>query len=371
MAQQHNTLNFANTRRDFSATLNKRVSEYFKTNNIDRNANSEMVIKTIFMFSLYFIPYGLILAGVVTSGLALLGLVIIMGFGLAGIGLSIMHDANHGAYSKKSWVNNLIGYSLNLVGANAFNWKMQHNVLHHTYTNVHEEDEDISPRGALRFTPHSEYKSIHKYQFIYAWFLYGLMTIVWLGFKDFVRIIRYQNNGLAKKHKANITVEWTILICTKLFYIGYIFIVPLVLTSLVWWQIALGIFIMHYLAGFLLAIIFQPAHVIEGSEFPLPDDDKNLENNWAIHQLLTTTNFGNNSRWFSWYVGGLNFQIEHHLFPNVCHVHYRNISGIVKSTAHEFGLPYKSSKTFVGALAGHARLLKELGKRPVMAVSHQ
>src|SRR4051812_20450524 len=167
MAQQHNTLNFANTRRDFSATLNKRVSEYFKTNNIDRNANSEMVIKTIFMFSLYFIPYGLILSGIVTSGLALLALVIVMGFGLAGIGLSIMHDANHGAYSKKAWVNNLIGYSLNLVGANAFNWKMQHNVLHHTYTNVHEEDEDISQRGALRFTPHSEYKSIHKYQFIY------------------------------------------------------------------------------------------------------------------------------------------------------------------------------------------------------------
>jgi linoleoyl-CoA desaturase len=121
---------------------------------------------------------------------------------------------------------------------------------------------------------------------------------------------------------------------------------------------------MHYIAGFLLAIIFQPAHVIEGTEFPLPDVNDKLENNWAVHQLLTTTNFGNKSRWFSWYVGGLNFQIEHHLFPNICHVHYRKISTIVKETAKEFGLPYKSARTFVDALAGHARLLKQLGMRP-------
>jgi linoleoyl-CoA desaturase len=241
---------------------------------------------------------------------------------------------------------------------------MQHNVLHHTYTNVHEEDEDISPRGALRMTPHSEWKKIHKYQFMYAWVLYGLLTIVWLLFKDFTRLYRYQTNGLAKSHKANIAKEWLIMAGTKLFYIGYIFVIPVVFTSLGWWQVLIGIAAMHYLAGFILAIIFQPAHVIEGTEFPLPDENKTLENSWAIHQLLTTTNFGNNSRWFSWYVGGLNFQIEHHLFPNICHVHYRKISGIVQSTALEFGLPYKSSRTFFEALAGHARLLKQLGNRP-------
>jgi linoleoyl-CoA desaturase len=277
-----------------------------------------------------------------------------------------MHDANHGAYAKKNWVNIFVGYSLNLVGANAFNWKMQHNVLHHTYTNVHEEDEDISPRGALRLTPHSAWKKVHRYQFIYAWFLYGLMTIVWLFFKDFARIVKYHKNGLAKTHKAHIGKEWAILIGTKLVYIGYIFVIPLVFTALTWWQILLGILIMHYIAGFILAIIFQPAHVIEGAEFPLPDDSNTLENNWAVHQLHTTTNFGNKSRWFTWYVGGLNFQIEHHLFPNICHVHYRKISGIVRETATEFGLPYKSARTFFGALAGHTRLLKQLGLRPTL-----
>ena len=190
------------------------------------------------------------------------------------------------------------------------------------------------------------------------------MTIVWLGFKDFVRIIRYHRDGQAKKNQANIAHEWIILIISKAFYIGYIFVVPLLFTPLLWWQIAIGILVMHYIAGFILAIIFQPAHVIDGTEFPLPDATNALENNWAIHQLHTTTNFGNKSAWFSWLVGGLNFQIEHHLFPNICHVHYKNISGIVKETAAEFNLPYKCLGTFGGALSAHARLLKNLGQKP-------
>jgi linoleoyl-CoA desaturase len=106
--------------------------------------------------------------------------------------------------------------------------------------------------------------------------------------------------------------------------------------------------------------------VIDGTEYPQPDENGKMDNNWAIHQLYTTTNFANKSRLFSWYVGGLNFQVEHHLFPNVCHVHYRKISKIVESTAKEFGLPYKAEPTFFGALKGHAKLLKELGAKPVM-----
>ena len=365
MQKVSKAITFAATHRDFSATLNKRVNEYFKNSRISRHANTEMVVKTICMFAAYFTPYLLVVTGVITGTWPMLLALLIMSLGLAGIGLSVMHDANHGAYAKKNWINTVIGYSLNLIGANAFNWKMQHNVLHHTFTNVHEEDEDISPRGALRMTPHSEWKKMHKYQFIYAWFLYGLMTIVWLFFKDFVRIVRYHKSGLAKKQNADITREWIILIVSKLVYIGYILVIPLLFSPLLWWQILLGIVIMHYIAGFLLAIIFQPAHVIEGTEFPLPDMDNSLENNWAVHQLLTTTNFGNSSRWFSWYVGGLNFQIEHHLFPNICHVHYRKIAGIVKETASEFGLPYKSTRTFLQALVKHGRLLKQLGARPV------
>jgi linoleoyl-CoA desaturase len=183
--------------------------------------------------------------------------------------------------------------------------------------------------------------------------------------KDFIRLRRYQKNGLAARQKSSMKKEWGILFGTKAFYITYIIVVPLLVTALAWWQILLGFLIMHFVAGFLLSIIFQPAHVIEGTSYPLPAEDRSMATNWAVHQLLTTSNFGNGSRWFSWYAGGLNFQIEHHLFPGICHVHYRKIAGIVKATAMEFGVPYRSTKTFLGALLSHARLLRQLGRQPL------
>jgi linoleoyl-CoA desaturase len=187
---------------------------------------------------------------------------------------------------------------------------------------------------------------------------------VWIIFKDFVRLIKYQKDGMVKKQKASILLEWVILILTKIIYIGYIFVVPLYLTSFSFGQIFLGFFVMHYISGFILAIIFQPAHVIEGTEYPMPDLTGNMENSWAVHQMHTTTNFGHREKLFSWYVGGLNYQVEHHLFPTICHVHYRKIASIVKKTAEEFGLPYKSKDTFMQALRAHGRLLKELGQKP-------
>ena len=359
------TIRFSSAKAEFYSTLNLRVNEYFKNRNISRNGNAEMFIKTAFMFLLYFIPYVLIMTSVVTNLWWMFALCCVMGIAIGGIGLSVMHDANHGAYSNKPWVNNLLGLSLNIVGGNAFNWKVQHNVLHHTYTNIHDVDEDISPRGVLRLSPHGEWKVFHRFQHFYAWFFYGLMTLVWVLVKDYVRIQKYQKDGLVKKQKTTIGKEWSVLLLSKLFYIFYIFILPALVLSITWWQILIGFVVMHYIAGFILAIIFQPAHVIEGSDYPLPDQSGKMDNSWAIHQLHTTTNFANESRIFSWYVGGLNYQVEHHLFPGVCHVHYRKISKIVKATAEEFGLPYKAEPTFLGALRGHARMLRQLGARPI------
>jgi linoleoyl-CoA desaturase len=361
-------IRFAPTRADFFNTLNRRVNEHFKSNNITRHGNTEMKVKTVFMCSMYWIPFLLMIFSVVTNPWGMLGLCLVMGAGMAGIGLSVMHDANHGAYSSKSWVNNVLGFSLNMVGGNAFNWKVQHNVLHHTYTNIHDVDEDISPRGILRMAPHGEWKFIHQFQHIYAWFVYGLMTLVWVLTKDFVRLARYQKDGLVKNQKTTLGAELAILLVTKVVYFGYILVLPLLVLDITFGQWVIGFLSMHYVAGFILAVIFQPAHVIDGTEYPMPDDDGKMENSWAIHQLLTTTNFAHKNRILSWYVGGLNYQVEHHLFPNVCHVHYRNISPIVKRTAEEFGLPYKSEPTFIGALIGHGKLLKELGKKPVLKV---
>ena len=357
-------LKFAPGQADFFSTLSQRVNAYFKTNKIERTANSEMVVKTIFMFSLYFVPYFILISGVVPTIWGMFALCLVMGFGKAGIGLSVMHDANHGSYSTKSWVNNLMGASLNVIGGHVINWKVQHNVLHHTYTNVHDVDEDISPRGVLRMAPSSAWRPMHRYQHLYAWFFYGLLTLVWIVAKDYSRLVKYEKEGLLKKQKTSALREWVTLLSSKILYFGYIIALPLILLPVTWWQVLIGFVAMHYVSGFILAIIFQPAHVIDGTTYPVADDKGNLENNWAIHQLHTTTNFGHKNKLLSWYVGGLNYQVEHHLFPNVCHVHYRKLAPIVQQTAKEFGLPYKSKDTFLQAVVAHAKLMKELGAKP-------
>lgn len=354
-------IKFANNSPEFYATLSQRVNAYFRDRSLSRTANSAMVVKTIVMLAIYFVPFTVILVMAPAYPIYLV-LSAIMGFGVAGIGLSIMHDANHGSYSSRPWVNQTLGFSLNIIGGNAFNWKVQHNVLHHTYTNIFDVDEDISPRGALRMAPESPWKPFHRYQFLYAWLLYGLMTLVWVVGKDFARLIKYQRDGLVKKQKANIITEWIVLILSKAAYISYTLVLPIMILPYTAGQVIVGFLIMHYIAGFILAVVFQPAHVVDGTSYFQPDEKGNLENSWAIHQMHTTTNYAMNNYLLSWYVGGLNFQVEHHLFPNVCHVHYRALSSIVSTTAREFNVPYKVKETFWDALVAHRQILKDLGK---------
>lgn len=352
-----------NLHEEFNKTLNKRVNDYLKTNKGGRYANLEMVVKTMFMFALYLGPYFLFVLGIVESIWLFYLMAFLMGLGKAGIGLSVMHDANHGAYSRKRWVNNLIGYSLNLVGGNATNWKIQHNVKHHTYTNVAGMDEDISPRGGLlRFNPYTKIRKHHKWQFIYAWLLYGLMTMSWIIVKDITQLVEYTRDGLLRKQTKNVTGAWVWLIMTKIVYYTYILAIPILFSPFAWYHILVGFLIMHYVAGFILGIIFQPAHVMEENSFEDAKKSDVVEENWAVHQLKTTCNFANKNKFLSWYVGGLNFQIEHHLFPNVCHVHYHKIAKIVRQTAEEFNVPYKAYPTFYSALASHGRMLYALGR---------
>lgn len=356
--------------RDFNSTLKKRVRAYFKENNISKYANTNMKIKTVFMILLYFTPYVLMVTGVVTNIWLIALCWVIMGFGIAGIGLSIMHDANHGAYSKNKRVNYFVGRIVNLVGGYAPTWKIQHNILHHSYTNVHGYDEDVSPAlSILRFSPSDKYIPIHRFQFIYAWIFYSFMTLMWVTTKDFQQLFRYKKMGLTKTENPNFRSLFIELLITKIVYYVYVVVIPLLVIDIMWWQLLIFVVVMQLIAGFTLAIIFQPAHVIPETEFPQPTKDLTIENNWAIHQLQTTSNFAPKSRIFYWLIGGLNYQVEHHLFPNICHVHYKKISKIVRETAEEFGVPYYSEPTFFSALRSHGRMLKKLGMPPEKAAS--
>lgn len=347
-------------RPEFYKALRSRVNKYFKDKQITRHANMNMVFKTIFMLTLYLTPLVLMLTQVVTGAWPVIGMWFIMGLGMSGIGLSVMHDANHGSYSSNAKVNKALGYILNLVGGYHNNWIIQHNVLHHSFTNVHGHDEDID-KGIIRMSPDQEHKKGYYYQAYYAPFLYGIMTLYWLVAKDFMQLNRYSKKNLLEAQGLTYGKALTHIIFNKTWYIILTLVLPLMMIELPWWIIVAGFLMMQFMSGLILALIFQPAHVIEETSFFVPDTTGSVENSWAIHQMMTTSNFAQGSKFFSWFVGGLNYQVEHHLFPHICHVHYRGLSSIVKATAEEYGVPYYQHRTFFDALKSHFTLLNQLG----------
>ncbi len=348
----------------FYDAVKKSVDEYFRTHNITEQANNTMRVKTAVMLSLYFVPYLLVVTGMCAGYPFLFYLFsLIMGLGIVGIGASVMHDSNHGSYSKNKIVNSLLGNILNVIGGYSPNWRIQHNILHHTYTNLHGLDEDIAGTVLIRMHPESPRMKIHRYQHIYSWGLYSLMNLMWVIVKDYKLLFRYEKQGLLRKEKLTLKRGLTELSLIKVFYIAYMFVLPLLFSGLAWYHIFLGFLLMQMVAGLALACIFQPAHVMETSEYPKPDEDLKMENNWAVHQLLNTTNFAPSSRITSWFIGGLNYQIEHHLFPHVCHVHYPRLSAIVKNIAEKYNLPYNVQPTVFAALTQHGKMLRVLGRQ--------
>jgi linoleoyl-CoA desaturase len=243
-----------------------------------------------------------------------------------------------------------------------FTWNIQHNVKHHTFTNIKGYDEDINTKAIIRLSNQAPLKRIHRFQYIYAFFFYTLMTIAKL-FNDFVQLAEYNKAGITKQQNAEPKTELLRLIFYKLAYFSVFLFLPIIITGFNWWIMLLGFLIMHLTAGGIMSIIFQMAHISEGVEQPVLNEEGNIENEWAIHELETTANFARNNRLLSWFIGGLNFQIEHHLFPNICHVHYKRISPIVEKTAKEFGLNYNVQPTFFKAIISHTKTLKILGKK--------
>ncbi|MFI5192850.1 MAG: fatty acid desaturase family protein [Chitinophagales bacterium] len=349
----------------YEAVINK-VAAYFEENDISPYANSAMWWKTGIMTSLYFVPYVLIVTGYAAGKLWLFpGLWFLMAIGMSGIGTAVMHDANHGTYSKDKKINNFIGHILEIIGGYTVTWRIQHNMLHHTYTNVAGLDEDIDSIILLRLSPRQKKYWFHRYQYLYAWFFYMIMTLFWMTAKDYLQVIQYRQHDLLVKQKLSLNQAIFQITLYKLFYYTYIIVLPILFSGMPWYDVLMGFLLMHFSSGLFLSCVFQPSHVMEASAFASPiqtDGRKQMEDSWAVHDLANTTDFAPRNRALSWFVGGLNYQIEHHLFTGVCHVHYHRLASIVRSTTAEFGLPYHVQPTFRRALLEHARMLKKLGR---------
>ncbi len=360
MCQQEKVRFCPETKSDFYAILKKRVDAYFREKDISRYGDQRMVVKTVVFLSAYTLPFVFLLI-YKPSLLMALPLWLIMGVAVSGIGMNIMHDANHGAYSRHTEINKWLGYTLYLVGVGVKNWKFQHNVLHHTYTNVTGLDEDIRDRGVVKLSPHLTAATAHRWQWLYAFFFYGILTLYWVLLKDFFQYRGFIKTGINRQSKAENRTMLAGLLLLKLLYFGIFLGIPVLIFNFPLAEILSGFVIMHLTSGLILTTVFQLAHSVEGTAYPLPDSSGKLRSDWAVHQLETTVNFSAGSKILTWCLGGLNYQIEHHLFPKICHVHYPEISVIIKQTAQDFGLKYLENPSLITALRSHIRSLKEFG----------
>lgn len=349
----------------FYNELKASVDTYFSKNNIKKTGNWKLYLKSVVLIPAAVILYTVLLFTDINLGWGIL-LSATLGFVIASIGFNVMHDACHGSFSSKKWVNNLMGLTLNALGGNAFIWKFKHNIVHHTYTNVDGVDDDIAKSPIMRQCSTQKWVPAHRFQHIYVVLVYAISSFAWVLMMDFNKYFSKKvfSTPLQKMDTSDHILFWA----SKVLYVAFYIVIPGLLVG--WQAWAIGFASMHVVMGLTLAIVFQLAHVVEHTEFESAGvEPKMIENEWAIHQIKTTANFARNDKVVSWFVGGLNYQVEHHLFPRVSHVHYPAISSIVKETCERHNLPYNEYPTMTQAVASHFRMMRKLGERPVIQQS--
>lgn len=340
----------------FHAEVRHRVDEFFRVTGRRQRDCPQMYLKTALIFAWLALSYAVLIFVAATWWQAML-VAIALGLAIAAIGLNIQHDGAHHAYSRISWVNKLMAMSIDLIGGSSYFWYWKHDVFHHSYVNITGHDTDIDVGPFARLSPHQQRWWIHRWQHLYMWLLYGFMTIRWHLYGDFHDLI----TGQVGVHKVPRPRGWDLAI-----FIGgkALFVLGLALPLLVHpvWVVLLFYLTASLVMGIVMSIVFQLAHCVAEADFPPPGlSTGHMPKPWAVHQVETTVDYARRSRVFAWLIGGLNYQIEHHLFPRICHVNYPAISKLVEETCREFGVRYREHRSVGAGLLSHFRWLRHLG----------
>lgn len=342
----------------FLAELKARADTYFEVTGQRRRDLPRMYLKSAVILTWFAGSWALLVFAATEAWQAVL-LSMSLGLSIAAVGMGVQHDGNHGAYSKHAWVNRVFGASLDVMGVCSFIWRQKHNVIHHTFTNIRGVDFDLDFGVIARLSPEQRCRWGHRFQHIYLWFLYGFLLPKWVFYDDFV-ILRTRQMGphrLPRLGRRETAFFWA----AKLFFVGWSIVVPALFHPI--WQVALFHLIAVFTLGVTLSSVFQLAHCVGEAGFPpAPIGDARIEKEWAAHQMETTVDFARDNAVLTWFLGGLSYQVEHHLFPKVCHIHYPALSYIVEEVAAKHGVPYRSSPTLRDALASHYRHLRDLGR---------
>jgi linoleoyl-CoA desaturase len=350
----------------FTRTLSHRIDNYFQERRISRHANLGMALKTVLGFFLWIATYLWLMTGRFLWW-QVVGVYVVHGFAQLFMAFNIAHDANHSAYSKSKTVNRVLGCVFDLVGVSSYMWRLLHNDSHHSFVNIRGADTTLVSGNIFRFSAQDRRKPLHRFQHLYAPFLYSLSTLDWVLAKDYRWLLmerRFGNRKITRHPRG----ELVLLFSIKAFYYTYMLVLPLIYLHAPWYSVILGFTVMHLFLGFTIALIFQPNHFNKDSTFPQAGEDGHIDNNYVQHIFDTTADYARGNALACWLLGSLNLHIIHHMFPNICHVHYSALTKIVKATAEEHGLRYRENKTIAGAFLAHLKWMKAMGSLSDSAV---
>jgi linoleoyl-CoA desaturase len=343
----------------FYVDLKNKVNNYFQQRKRKPHGDMRLYIKAALFLSAFIATY-IVLVFFTPAMLVAALLCVVLGIVTAAIGFNIMHDGGHGSFSGNKTVNRMAALTLNMLGGSAFMWNIKHNMLHHTYTNIEGFDDDIENEPFIRMGETQPLRKMHRFQHIYWIFIYGFMYMGWIFFLDFQKYFR-RKIGAKQNISMNIPQHIGFWL-TKAIYIGLFIVMPLLFLEAI--PLIIGYFVFAFTTGIIISVVFQLAHGVEGPDFIQPKEGQEiLENDWAVHQVATTANFATNSKVIGFFTGGLNHQIEHHLFPKISHVYYPHISKLVKETCKEHGIRYFEQPTVLSAVKSHVRFLKKMGRK--------
>lgn len=341
----------------FYQTVSERIEQYFNTSQNSRLANPFFYLKASILVAFYLGCYWVLLK--CESTLYAVIAMICMGPLAILIGINVAHDAAHSAISSKAWVNRTFLHLFDMLGANSYMWRMRHVFSHHSFPNILHEDADLKQNPLVRIFPTDVLHKIHKYQFIYAPFLYLLYTINWLYFRDFKDFKARKIGSLT--HPRHPSWEWIKLFLFKSLYLFAMIVLPLAISPLTSAWFIVGFLCMNFAASITITLALIPSHVAEHSRFPLPDNEGLMPHSWSHHQVLTVIDFATQNWMLNLLFGGFNHHVTHHLFPGICHVHYPKLTPIIAQTCREYGLDYRHESSFLNAYFAHYRLLKNNG----------
>ena len=343
---------------DFHRELRRRVDAWFAQTGRSKRDNVAMYVKSAVILAVFFGCYGLLLFAA-NAWWQVVPLAVLLGLATAGIGFNIEHDGGHNAYSSRRWLNRASAMTLDMIGGSSYLWRWKHAVFHHSYVNIKGYDSDIDLGVLFRLSPHHRRYAHQRMQHWYAFPLYGVMAIKWHFYDDFRDLVSGRVGELRYPRPRG----WDLiaLVGGKLAFFALAFVIPLQFHP--FWAVVSVYALTAAVAGVTLSIVFQLAHCVAAADFIEPAADRaEIDNAWAIHQAESTVNFARESRLAAWYLGGLNFQIEHHLLPAICHVHYPALAPLVKQVCEEFGVRYAEYPSFVHGVREHLAWLKAMGR---------